>query len=180
MNEEEQIISAAKRLGKYQKNPSVRLWGKILDVIQEVSGLCECGCGERTEVAKYTDVTHAVFAGRHKRFIQGHGGALAAKKTVRYLVDPVSGCWIWQLSTRDGYGITKGTFRSKDVKQAHRVIYEEIKGPIPEGLVLDHLCHNRLCVNPDHLEPVTTAENNRRKFSKPKPIESWEKYVSSC
>ena len=46
--------------------------------------------------------------------------------------------------------------------RAHRAIYEEMVGPIPDGLVLDHLCSVRNCVNPEHLEPVTQAENARR------------------
>lgn len=46
--------------------------------------------------------------------------------------------------------------------RAHRFAYELVKGPIPEGLTLDHLCNVPLCVNPDHLEPVTLSENIRR------------------
>jgi hypothetical protein len=42
---------------------------------------------------------------------------------------------------------------------AHRVAYEQVFGPIPAGMTLDHLCRNRRCVNPDHLEPVTNREN---------------------
>lgn len=45
---------------------------------------------------------------------------------------------------------------------AHRWSYEYLVGPIPAGLHLDHLCRNRICINPEHLEPVTQAENNRR------------------
>lgn len=45
---------------------------------------------------------------------------------------------------------------------AHRVAYEEIMGPVPEGLELDHLCRTRSCVNPSHLEPVTHRENMNR------------------
>ena len=48
------------------------------------------------------------------------------------------------------------------VRSVHRVAYEEIMGPIPAGLELDHLCRNRACYNPEHLEPVTHTENMRR------------------
>jgi hypothetical protein len=52
---------------------------------------------------------------------------------------------------------------------AHRVVYERVRGPIPKGLVLDHLCRNPGCVNPEHLEPVSQATNLRRAMSRLTP-----------
>ena len=71
-----------------------------------------------------------------------------------------SGCWEWLANrSQKGYGRFKVAGR---YEQAHRVSYELARGPIPEGLVVDHLCRNRGCVNPDHMEPVTNAENIAR------------------
>jgi hypothetical protein len=78
----------------------------------------------------------------------------------------VSGCWIWEgAKNRTGYGqIALGTKEGGDKRRvlAHRFAYEMLRGPIPEGLSLDHLCRTPACVNPAHLEPVTHAENMRR------------------
>lgn len=75
-------------------------------------------------------------------------------------VDFSDDCWTWTswIST-SGYGLI--TIKGKTVT-AHRWAYETLVRPIPEGLVIDHLCRNRLCVNPDHLEPVTNRENIMR------------------
>lgn len=70
------------------------------------------------------------------------------------------GCWLWTGYIRkDGYG---GTKVSQKHYMVHRYMYELCFGKVPEGLVLDHLCRNRACCNPNHLEPVTSLENIRR------------------
>jgi hypothetical protein len=76
----------------------------------------------------------------------------------------VNGCWIWQkYKDKDGYG----QFKFNGVAwRAHRFSYELYVGPIPEGMDLDHTCHIRRCVNPEHLEPVT-HEDNMKNLRKP-------------
>lgn len=73
-------------------------------------------------------------------------------------IEPIteSGCWIWEGRTDFGYGTA--WFKQKRTK-AHRFVFEVLKGPIPKGLQLDHLCRVRCCVNPDHMEPVSHRTN---------------------
>ena len=71
--------------------------------------------------------------------------------------DPVLGCWIWQgKPMSNGYGVI--CVEGK-VSLAHRTSYEVLKGSIPRGLQIDHICRVRMCVNPDHLRCVTITEN---------------------
>jgi hypothetical protein len=70
-------------------------------------------------------------------------------------------CWVWQASKlKSGYGLF--TDYNRKTVTAHRWSYERFKGTIPVGLVIDHLCRNTSCVNPDHLEAVTQSVNIRR------------------
>lgn len=70
-----------------------------------------------------------------------------------------SECWVWRGFKVKGYG--RASVRGRKVV-AHRAVYEEVVGPVPEGLVVDHLCGVPACVNPEHLEAVTREENCRR------------------
>ena len=76
-------------------------------------------------------------------------------------VDKTATCWLWTSEINKGYG--RLTINAKHVL-AHRFAYELLIGPIPDGLELDHLCRVRHCVNPEHLEPVTTSVNVQRAF----------------
>jgi hypothetical protein len=74
--------------------------------------------------------------------------------------EPNTGCWLWTGAwINTGYGWFK---TDESTRLAHRVSYIHYVGEIPEGMDLDHLCRVRCCVNPQHLEPVSRSENNRR------------------
>lgn len=95
-----------------------------------------------------------------------NGRFLPIEVTKEYLIQRVEkfikkdvGCWEWKGALNKGYGVL--SVKNK-LKQAHRISYEAFVGEIPNGLVLDHLCKNTRCVNPEHLEPVTQALNVAR------------------
>lgn len=108
----------------------------------------ECAtCGKRIRLA-----------GAYGRHVQAHE-RLVPRFWSR--VDKTEGCWNWKGRLgHDGYGLF--SIGKRDNVIPHRFSYELEVGPIPEGLQLDHLCRNRACVRPDHLEPVTREENMRR------------------
>lgn len=86
-------------------------------------------------------------------------------------VQKTDDCWVWTASL-DGCGYGQFAMKSEDgkwrPKKAHRLAYEAVVGPIPDGLEPDHTCGNPACVRPDHLEPVTHQENIlRAKRTKP-------------
>jgi hypothetical protein len=124
--------------------------------------LCECGCGLPSPIASHTSVKFGRVKGQPSRFVNGH--SRRRPRESRYEIDTLTGCWNWigQIS-KDGY--PAGTMSAgPDGRQmiAHRLFFEEAKGAIPAGLVIDHLCGNRRCVNPDHLEAVTQKVNVQR------------------
>ena len=117
-------------------------------------GICQCGCGRLTKRSTTSSVR------LWRRYWMNHAEEDVVKPVV---VEIGTGydtpCWVWQHSLCAGYGRISV---DGQVGMAHRAYYERVIGPIPEGLVLDHLCRCTACVNPAHLEPVTQRENLRR------------------
>lgn len=122
-------------------------------------GLCQCGCGQPTSLARDTNPKRGDVKGQPVRYVRGH-----QRRRVYYIIDPVTECHRWQgTKNPDGYGrlCVDGKWW-----QAHVWFYTQKHGPIPEGHILDHVrargCLYRDCCNPDHLEPVPHRVNVRR------------------
>jgi hypothetical protein len=126
---------------------------------QVIYGYCHCGCGELTQIAKYSKKQSGWIKGIHRKYVRGHGTRIDTSKA--YIVDEATGCWIWiRGKNKDGYGQITVNGKSMD---AHKYFYVKKYGPVPKGKELDHfVCQNRACCNPDHVEPVTDAENVQR------------------
>lgn len=132
---------------------------------QSTPKLCECGCGDPAPVATRNNAYWGMVRGQPRRFIYGHHAKTRRVEWSSALWDEtdcgyVTPCFMWK-GAKDplGYGRVN---RNGHARLAHRVSYEEIHGPVPEGLTLDHLCRIPSCVNPAHLEAVTLGENLRR------------------
>lgn len=93
----------------------------------------------------------------------GAGRQLPEGIASKFRVGLPTECWLWTGAKKGrGYG---AAYVNGKTTIAHRAVYELMKGPIPDGMTLDHLCRNRGCVNPAHLEPVTNKENILRGIS---------------
>ena len=148
-------------------------------------GYCHCGCGRKTNLATYPIKRYGMKIGDPFRYICGHNGR--TKESIKHLskarnkwiaksrdrkkhlkdfwskVVKKKGCWEWKGTVdKPGYSII---FICGKSTKAHRFSWELHNGKIPDGLTIDHLCRNRACVNPAHLEPVTHRENIIRGIS---------------
>lgn len=125
--------------------------------------LCACGCGQITPVSRWNNKRADVKAGKHFAYCHGHGRRRTTTEDRFWSkVAPAEAdeCWLWNGYRKpDGYGSFVLDSRPQ---QAHRVAWTLLRGDIPDGLHIDHLCLTPACVNPWHMELVTNAENARR------------------
>lgn len=138
---------------------------QVPEHVRARSGLCECGCGGLTKIATKTHAAQHTYAGYPLRFLPAHQPKPGRnRRSVRYVVEDrgyVTPCWVWQIGINPRWGYGYDSRNGKRVR-AHRAMWEDRHGPVPDGCDLDHLCRVRACVNPDHLEPVTRVVNLRR------------------
>jgi hypothetical protein len=132
--------------------------------LHKVSGCGYCPVNNETLLRARALIDGAPRDGRIQR------RPMSLLQSMRYEVSP-TGCWVWSgLRKANGYGIvhvSRKTCGTPLRRHAHRVMYQLLVGEVPDGLTLDHLCRNRACVNPGHLEPVSNAENVLRGNSPP-------------
>lgn len=125
-------------------------------------GFCQCGCGGLAPISPQSNTRLGYVKGGPMRFILGHHSKVNWTPELFWSnVDKTDTCWLWtgQLDI-SGYGVD---YCNGELRKAHRVAYELLVGPIPDGKILDHVkdrgCRHRSCCNPGHLEPVTNREN---------------------
>lgn len=120
-------------------------------------GYCQCGCGQKVGTAPHNNISKGWVKGQPKTFLPYHK---PPRNPIPYTIDPETGCWNWQgFIRKDGYA---ESHRQGKLWLMHRYYYEQKYGKHPKKYELDHLCRNRRCVNPDHLEPVLRVINIQR------------------
>ncbi len=123
--------------------------------------LCKCDCGKIKSI-KAQSIREGVTKScghLHKEVL--HSKAIPPEDRFWPKVNKTDNCWIW-IAYKDKRGYGRFSKRHGRVVLAHKFSYELIHGKVLEGLELDHKCRVRCCANPQHLEPVTHAENSRR------------------
>ncbi len=125
-------------------------------------GACKCGCGAPAPLAQRTNKRLGHTRGARLSYLPGHNSKHRTDLS-RFVVTDAgyqTPCWLWCGSlNRKGYARAQV---NGEHTGAHRALYESKHGPLQQSVQLDHLCKNRRCVRPDHMEPVSNAVNSRR------------------
>jgi len=123
---------------------------------------CKCGCGELTKPSPRNRISRGVKKGE-AWYILGHRRrwrkGLYKSIRDRYFIDQKSGCWNWKGYTN--YGYAHGSIFGKNGR-IHRIFFEHYKEKVPPKKLLHHICHNKRCINPEHLEAVSDLEHQAR------------------
>ncbi len=121
------------------------------------NGLCLCGCGQPAPIAIKSCYRRGYIKGQSMRYIRQHQILKSPLAYIEQDCGYTSPCWVWQRATNSqGYG---SLWVDGKCRGTHIVYWERRHGQVPAGLELDHLCRNRPCINPTHLEPVTRSVN---------------------
>lgn len=139
---------------------------KLEEITRRVQGpgLCKCGCGRQTRLARETDYRSPnCIKGQPLDFARGHWGRRSAQTDRERFddhvyPDPNTGCFMWagKTSSKNGYGLFRVMGR---LHFAHRIAYLFEHGEIADGLLVRHTCDTPWCVNSDHLIPGTVGDN---------------------
>jgi hypothetical protein len=133
-------------------------------------GFCWCGCGTKTNIAHRDNAPKGWVKGQPLKFVFNHHRRKSGVDYIEVDQGHETPCWIWQRAQLIG---TKNGKKNKPYGQiwfqgrttvAHRAYYELENGPIPEGLVLHHLCEQTLCIRPGHLQLMTSTRNTEIAF----------------
>lgn len=127
------------------------------DFTKNTPGRCACGCWQKTSFNKHSDAYAGYEAGTYMKYVTGHQTRQSGSMFEYVNAGYKTPCWIWNLGlNRGGYAVIYSNGKSNS---GHKHFYELVNGPVPDGLHLDHLCRNRACVRPDHLDTVTPNVN---------------------
>jgi hypothetical protein len=138
-----------------------------LDLSVTATGYCQCGCGQRTKIAKRTNLKRGYRRGEplpfcHQHRLRVEPRSVSARFWSKVEIAGPDDCWPWTGSTQhSGHGKFQASREGepKLLVMAHRWAYEFAHGPIPNGMVVRHRCDNPHCVNPAHLEVGTQLDN---------------------
>jgi hypothetical protein len=131
------------------------------DTTNEVPyGYCHCGCGQLTPIAQRAYSNKGIVKGEPLRYLSGHKLRIPASERFWAKIQKTDSCWLWTGGcTGSGYGVIEIPGHGRRSIAVHRLSWEIHNGPIPEGMVILHLCDVRNCVRPDHLCLGTQADN---------------------